>query len=158
VKIAESPDWLKQRLEALGQTPINNVVDATNYVMFELGHPLHAFDFDTLAEKRIVVRRARAGETMKTLDDVERKLSPEICMVADAAQSVGIGGIMGGAATEISLFSTNVLLECAWFEPIALRRNAKTPRRLACAPKPARDSSAAWILNSLKSPRDVAPS
>ncbi len=125
VKIGESPQWLKERLEALGQTPINNVVDATNYVMFELGHPLHAFDLDTLAEKRIVVRRARPGETIKTLDGVERKVTPDVCMIADAARSVGIGGIMGGAATEINPFSTDILLECAWFEPITLRRNAK---------------------------------
>jgi phenylalanyl-tRNA synthetase beta chain len=125
VKVGPSPEWLRQRLEALGQQSINNVVDATNYVMLELGHPLHAFDFDTLAEKRIVVRRPRPGEKIRTLDDVERQLSPEMCMVCDAARPVGIGGVMGGAATEISLFSTNVLLECAWFDPISIRHTAK---------------------------------
>jgi phenylalanyl-tRNA synthetase beta chain len=125
VKVAESPAWLKQRLEALGQAPINNVVDATNYVMFELGHPLHAFDLDTLAEGRIVVRRARQGEKMRTLDGMERSLMPEMCMIADAKSPVAVGGVMGGAATEISTRSTNVLLESAWFEPITLRRTAK---------------------------------
>jgi phenylalanyl-tRNA synthetase beta chain len=125
VKVAESPAWLKQRLEALGQASINNVVDATNYVMLELGHPLHAFDLDTLAEKRIVVRRAHKGEKLRTLDNVERALTPEMCMIADAAKSVAVGGVMGGAETEISFFSANVLLESAWFEPIALRRAAK---------------------------------
>jgi len=125
VKVGPSPDWLRQRLEALGQQAINNVVDATNYVMLELGHPLHAFDFDTLTEKRIVVRRAKRGEKMRTLDDVERALTTEMCMVCDAARPVGIGGVMGGAATEISLFSKNVLLECAWFNPISIRHTSK---------------------------------
>jgi phenylalanyl-tRNA synthetase beta chain len=125
VKVQPSPDWLRQRLEALGVNAINNVVDATNYVMLELGHPLHAFDMDTLAEQRIVVRRARAGEKMRTLDDVERTLTPEMCMVCDAAKATGVGGVMGGAETEISLFTKNVLLECAWFEPVSIRRTAR---------------------------------
>ncbi len=125
VKVAPSPDWLRQRLEALGQTSINNVVDATNYVMFELGHPTHAFDFDTLAERRIVVRRARPGEKMRTLDGIERKLSPEMCMIGDATRAVAIGGVMGGAETEIAFSSKNVLLESAWFDPISIRRTSK---------------------------------
>jgi phenylalanyl-tRNA synthetase beta chain len=126
VRVAASPDWLKRRLEALGLNSINNVVDATNYVLLELGHPLHAFDLDTLQEKRIVVRRGRPGEKMRTLDDVERALSPEMCLIADAARAVAIGGVMGGGDTEISYFSTSVLLESAWFEPVALRRTAKS--------------------------------
>jgi phenylalanyl-tRNA synthetase beta chain len=125
VKVGPSPDWLRQRLEALGQQSINNVVDATNYAMLELGHPLHAFDFDTLAERRIVVRRARPGEKFRTLDGVERQLQPEMCMVCDAARSSGIGGVMGGAESEISLRTKNVLLECAWFDPISIRRTSK---------------------------------
>jgi phenylalanyl-tRNA synthetase beta chain len=125
VKVQPSPDWLRQRLEALGVNSINNVVDATNYVMLELGHPLHAFDMDTLAEQRIVVRRARAGEKMRTLDDIERALTPEMCMVCDAAKATGVGGVMGGAEAEISLFTKNVLLECAWFEPVSIRRTAR---------------------------------
>ncbi len=125
VKVGPSPEWLRQRLEALGQASINNVVDVTNYVMFELGHPTHAFDFDALAERRIVVRRARAGERINTLDGIERKLSAEMCMIADAARSVAVGGVMGGAETEISFTSRSVLLESAWFDPISIRRTAK---------------------------------
>ncbi len=125
VKVGPSPDWLRQRLEALGQQSINNIVDVTNYVLFELGHPTHAFDFDTLGERRIVVRRARKGEKMRTLDGAERTLTPEMCMIADATRSVGIGGVMGGAETEISSLSKAVLLESAWFDPISIRRTAK---------------------------------
>ena len=125
VKIGPSPDWLRQRLEAIGQTSINNVVDATNYVMFDLGHALHAFDLDKIAEHRIVVRRANAGEKIRTLDGVERVLRPDMCVVADAKRAVGIGGVMGGAETEISSTSRNILLECAWFDPISVRRTSK---------------------------------
>jgi phenylalanyl-tRNA synthetase beta chain len=125
VKVGPSPDWVRQRLEAIGQTSINNVVDATNYVMFELGNPLHAFDLDTLAEKRMVVRRARAGESMRTLDGLERKLPADTCVNADARRAVGIGGVMGGAETEISAGTRNILLECAWFDAIAVRRTSK---------------------------------
>jgi len=125
VKVGPSPDWLRQRLEAVGQASINNVVDATNYAMFELGHPTHAFDLDQLAERRIVVRRARPGEKLRTLDNVERKLSADTCVIADAARAIAIGGVMGGAETEISLSSKNVLLESAWFDPISIRRTSK---------------------------------
>jgi phenylalanyl-tRNA synthetase beta chain len=125
VKVGPSPDWLRQRLEALGQAPINNVVDATNYVMLELGHPLHAFDMDLLAERRIVVRRARAGEKIRTLDGIERSLTAEMCVNADASRAVGIGGVMGGAETEIHEATNTILLEAAWFDPISVRRTAK---------------------------------
>ncbi|MGH9796194.1 MAG: phenylalanine--tRNA ligase subunit beta [Candidatus Acidiferrales bacterium] len=125
VKVQPSPDWLRQRLEALGINAINNVVDATNYVMIELGHPLHAFDFDTLAERRIVVRRARVGEKLRTLDGIERTLTPEMCMVCDAAKPTGVGGVMGGGETEIGFATQNVLLECAWFDPLSVRRTAR---------------------------------
>lgn len=126
VKVAPSPDWLRQRLAALGHGSINNVVDATNYVMLELGHPLHAFDMETLAEKRIVVRRPRATEKkFKTLDGQQRTLTDAMCMVCDAARPTGIGGVMGGLDTEISFVTKNVLLECAWFEPVPLRRTAR---------------------------------
>src|SRR5712692_8344317 len=132
VKIQPSPKWLKDRLEASGVASINNVVDVSNYVMLELGHALHTFDYDKVRNHRIVVRHAKAGEKMKTLDGVERQLAPEkdrsidpgICMVCDGdgSRAVGIGGIMGGAETEISFSTKNVLIECAWFEPIAIRR------------------------------------
>lgn len=126
VRVGPSPDWLRQRLEALDQPSINNVVDATNYVMFELGHPLHAFDFDRLAGGRIVVRRGRPGEKMRTLDGIERALTPEMCLVCDAARAVGIAGVMGGAESEIGPASRNVLLECAWFDPVSIRRTSKS--------------------------------
>src|ERR1700716_1565788 len=125
VKVGPSPDWMRQRLEALGQTPINNVVDATNYVMLELGHPLHAFDMDLLAERRIVVRRARAGEKIRTLDGIERALSTEMCVIADAARAVAIAGGVGGAGTEIRATTNTLLLEAAWFDPVSVRRTAK---------------------------------
>src|ERR1700726_241965 len=125
VKVGPSPDWLRQRLEVLGQASINNVVDATNYVMLELGHPLHAFDMDLLAERRMVVRRARAGEKIRTLDGVERSLTAGMCVNADAVRAVGIGGVMGGVETEIHAATNTILLEAAWFDPISVRRTSK---------------------------------
>jgi phenylalanyl-tRNA synthetase beta chain len=125
VNVQPSPDWLRQGLEAIGEKSINNVVDVTNYVMFELGHPLHAFDFDKLQEHRIVVRRAKPGEKIRTLDGAERTLTKDMCVVADAGRAVGIGGVMGGAETEISFSTRNVLIECAWFDPISIRRTSK---------------------------------
>ena len=126
VKVGPSPDWLRQRLEALGQASINNVVDATNYVMLELGQPMHAYDMDLLAEKRIAVRRGRSGEKMRTLDGIERTLTPDMCVIADARRAVGIGGVMGGADTEIRSSSRSILLEAAWFDPISIRRTSKS--------------------------------
>src|SRR6266446_969878 len=135
VKIQPSPKWLKDRLEASGVASISNVVDVSNYVMLELGHPLHTFDYDKVRDHKIVVRRAKPGEKMKTLDGVERQLAPDkdrqldfgICMISDGdgSRAVGIGGIMGGAQTEISFSKKNVLIECAWFEPISIRRAAR---------------------------------
>jgi phenylalanyl-tRNA synthetase beta chain len=125
VKVQPSPDWLRQRLEAIGQNSINNVVDVTNYVMFELGQPLHAFDFAKLAEQRIVVRRARPGEKMRTLDGAERTLPKDTCVIADASRAVAIGGVMGGAESEIGFSSRDILLESAWFDPIGVRRASK---------------------------------
>ncbi len=124
VKVQPSPKWLKDRLEASGVASINNVVDVTNYVMLELGHPLHAFDYDTVRNHSIVVRRAKQNEKMKTLDGIERQLDPGICMVCDGdgSRAAGIGGIMGGAETEISFSTKNILIECAWFDPVAIRR------------------------------------
>jgi len=124
VKIQPSPQWLKERLEASGVASISNVVDVTNYVMLELGHALHAFDYDKVRDHRIVVRQARASEKIRTLDGIERVLAPGICVICDGdgSRAVGVGGIMGGAETEISFSTKNVLIECAWFEPIAVRR------------------------------------
>jgi phenylalanyl-tRNA synthetase beta chain len=127
VKIQPSPAWLKSRLEAAGTASINNVVDISNYVMLDLGHPLHTFDYDLLRNHSIVVRRARANEKIKTLDGAERTLDASMSVVSDGdgSRAVGIGGIMGGADTEISFSTKNVLIECAWFEPIAVRRAAR---------------------------------
>jgi phenylalanyl-tRNA synthetase beta chain len=125
VKVQPSPDWLRERLEAIGEKSINNVVDVANYVMFELGQPLHAFDLDKLNERRIVVRRARAGEKMRTFDGVERTLTKEMCVIADASRAIAIGGVMGGADSEIGFSTRNILIESAWFDPISVRRTSK---------------------------------
>ncbi len=125
VKVGPSPDWLVKRLVACDVASINNVVDVSNYVLLELGHPTHAFDLDTLAEKTIVVRRARGGEGLLTLDGVQRALKPSHLVIADARRPVALAGIMGGAETEISFRTKNVLLESAWFDPLSVRRAAK---------------------------------
>jgi phenylalanyl-tRNA synthetase beta chain len=125
VKIVPSPVWLVKQLEAIGQRPINNVADITNYVLHELGQPLHAFDLDKLAENRIVVRRAAKGETIKTLDGVERKLDGEMLVIADAKRPVAVAGVMGGEDSEISERTTDVLIESAYFNPSSVRRTAK---------------------------------
>src|ERR1700694_4644351 len=127
VKIQPSPKWLKDRLEASGVASISNVVDISNYVMLELGHPLHTFDYDKVRDHKIVVRRAKPGEKIRTLDGIERPLDSNICMISDGdgSRAIGIGGIMGGAETEISFSTKNVLIECAWFEPVAIRRAAR---------------------------------
>jgi phenylalanyl-tRNA synthetase beta chain len=124
VKIQLSPKWLKDRLEASGVASISNVVDISNYVMLELGHALHAFDYDKVRDHKIVVRAAKLKEKVRTLDGVEREFVPGICMISDgdASRAIGIGGIMGGAETEISFSTKNVLIECAWFDPVAVRR------------------------------------
>jgi len=125
VKIGPSPEWLTKKLEAIGQRPINNVADITNYVLHEFGQPLHAFDLAKLAENRIVVRRAAEGEMLTTLDGVERKLDPEMLIIADANQAVAVGGVMGGEESEISNLTTDVLIESAYFSPASVRRTAK---------------------------------
>jgi phenylalanyl-tRNA synthetase beta chain len=125
VKIEPSPEWLVKRLQAIGQRPINNVADITNFVMHEMGQPLHAFDLAKLAEFRIVVRRARAGEKLKTLDGVERELDGQMLVIADAARAVAIAGVMGGEETEISDATVDVLVESAYFDPQSVRRTSK---------------------------------
>ncbi|MDT5157863.1 MAG: phenylalanyl-tRNA synthetase beta chain [Acidobacteriota bacterium] len=125
VKIGPSPVWLARRLQAIGQRPINNVADITNFVLHEMGQPLHAFDLAKLNEKKIVVRRARAGEKIKTLDGVERTLDERMLVIADAARAVAVAGVMGGAETEISDSTTDVLIESAYFDPQSVRRTSK---------------------------------
>ena len=125
VEIGPSPDWLTARLEAADVRPINTVVDVTNYVMLELGHPMHAFDLDRLAGPEIRVRRARAGETIRSLDGVERRLEPEMLVIADAERPQAIAGVIGGAASEVSRTTRTIVLEAAYFNPISVRRTSK---------------------------------
>lgn len=125
VKIGPSPEWLARRLEEIGQRPINNVADITNYVLHEVGQPLHAFDLAKLAEQRIVVRRAHKGERLKTLDGVERQLDETMLVIADAERPVALAGIMGGEDSEISRHTTDVLIESAYFNPDSVRQTAR---------------------------------
>ena len=125
VKVGESPGWMKKRLLAAGMRPVNNIVDITNYVLLEMGHPLHAFDYDILRRAKIVVARARQGEKMHTLDEVERELDSEMLLINDGGGPVAIAGVMGGLESEISLSTTCVLLESAYFRPASVRRTSK---------------------------------
>jgi phenylalanyl-tRNA synthetase beta chain len=127
VRIGPSPSWLAQRLEACGVRSISSVVDATNFVLLERGQPLHAFDLDKVAGAEIVVREARPGEKMITLDGVERTLSPDDLVIADRERACALAGVMGGGDSEISAGTTRVLLESAWFEPTSVRRTARRP-------------------------------
>jgi phenylalanyl-tRNA synthetase beta chain len=130
VKMQPSPAWLRERLEASGVASISNVVDISNYVMLELGHPLHTYDYDKVRDHRIIVREAKLGEKTRTLDGVERTLDRGMCVISDGdgSRTQGVGGIMGGADSEISFSTKNVLVECAWFDPIATRRAARLLR------------------------------
>ncbi|MFN2516746.1 MAG: phenylalanine--tRNA ligase subunit beta [Pyrinomonadaceae bacterium] len=125
VSISPSPPWLAKRLAEIGQRPINNVADITNYVLHELGQPLHAFDLAKLSEHRIIVRRAKAGEKLRTLDGVERALDPKMLVIADARDPVALAGLMGGEYSEISTTTTDVLIESAYFDPDSVRRTAR---------------------------------
>jgi phenylalanyl-tRNA synthetase beta chain len=128
VKINPSPANVAQRLTLLDQRPINNAVDATNYTLWEMGKPTHVFDLDLLEGGKIIVRRARDGETLKTLDGVERKLSAEDLVVADARKPVALAGVMGGFDTMITTKTRNIVIESAWWDPVTIR---KTSRRHA---------------------------
>ena len=125
VKIADSPRWMQQRLEAGGMRPLNNLVDITNYVLLEMGHPLHAFDFDILRQGKIVVARAKQGARMKTLDDADRELDGEMLMINDGEGPVAIAGVMGGLNSEISSSTGRVLIESAYFQPASVRRTSR---------------------------------
>ncbi len=127
VRVGPSPSWMQERLRKAGVRPINNVVDITNYVMLELGQPLHAFDYDLLQQRRIVVRRAEDGETLETLDGVTRRLNSEDLLICDGEGPVALAGIMGGARTEVRESTRNILLEAATFAAANVRR---TSRRL----------------------------
>jgi len=126
VRVAPSPAWMQARLRAAGLRPISNVVDVTNYVLWELGHPLHAFDHATVADATIVVRRAREGERFTTLDGLVRTLDPGMCVIADPQRAIGLAGVMGGRNSEVTASTTRVLLESAYFDPAATRRTSRT--------------------------------
>ncbi len=128
IKVGESPSWLKRRLKTIGIGPINNVVDITNYVLMESGQPLHAFDFAKLAGQQIVVREPRRGERLEAIDHKSYDLEPGMCVIADAQRPVGIGGVMGGASTEISAATKDVLIEAAEFAPLSIRNTARRLR------------------------------
>jgi phenylalanyl-tRNA synthetase beta chain len=125
VQIGPSPQWLQDRLQAAGVRPISNIVDVTNYVMLELGQPMHAFDVERLAGRRLVIRRARPGEQLQTLDDVTRPLDPETLVIADAERPSAIGGVMGGRDSEIGATTRTIALESAYFQPASIRRTSK---------------------------------
>ena len=125
VTIGPSPAWLRTRLRAIGLRPISNVVDATNYVLWELGQPLHAYDYATVADSTIVVRRAGTGERFTTLDGQERALDASMLLIADPQRAIGLAGVMGGANTEVTGGTTRVLLESAWFAPASIRRTSR---------------------------------
>jgi phenylalanyl-tRNA synthetase beta chain len=125
VTVGPSPAWLRARLRAIGLRPISNVVDVTNYVLWELGQPLHAYDYETVDDATIVVRRARADERFTTLDGQERVLDASTLMIADPQRAIGLAGVMGGENTEVTDRTTRVLLESAWFAPGSIRRTSR---------------------------------
>ncbi len=125
VKVGPSPQWLVRRLETLGLTPVNNVVDISNYVLMECGQPLHTFDYGRLKGATIIVRRARPGETIEAIDHKLYELDEQMCVIADATDPVAIAGVMGGAATEISPSTRDVLIESAGFDPLSIRSTSR---------------------------------
>jgi phenylalanyl-tRNA synthetase beta chain len=122
VKVGPSPEWLQARLRSIGARPINNVVDATNYILHELNQPLHAFDLARLRGRAVIIRRAARGEHLATLDGVGRTLTPEMTAICDADGPVAVAGVMGGANSEVGAATTDILLECAWFHPRRVRK------------------------------------
>ena len=125
IKIMPSPDWMQNELRACSVRPINNVVDVTNYVMMELGQPMHAYDYDTLKDHALIVRRAKPGEHLQTLDDQDRSLTTDMITIADTEKAVGLGGVMGGLITEVTDKTTTVILEAAAFNGPSIRRTSK---------------------------------
>ena len=125
VKIGKSPQWMQERLKSLGIGIVNNVVDATNYVMLECGQPLHAFDFSKIKDGKIIVRKARAEETFEAIDHRTYQLGPGMCVIADPEGAVALGGVMGGADSEVSEATVDVLIEAAYFDPLTIRSAAR---------------------------------
>jgi phenylalanyl-tRNA synthetase beta chain len=124
VNVGESPEWLKKKIVSIGLRPVNNIVDITNYVLFELGQPMHAFDYDKIKGKSVIIRRGRTGEKITSIDNVERKLEKDMLVIADQEGPIAVGGVMGGLDTEVADKTRNVLLESAYFDPISVRRTS----------------------------------
>ena len=125
VKVKESPDKLKKKLEAMGLRAVNNIVDITNFCLFETGEPMHAFDLDKVASGEIIIRKARKGEKIVTIDGVKRELNDSTLVIADRSKPIAIAGVMGGLDTEVTASTKNILLEAAYFDPISVRRTAR---------------------------------
>ena len=125
ISVKESPDWLKDRLNAIGVRPINNVVDVTNFVLHELGQPLHAFDADAITGNKVLVKKLADGKLFRTLDDVERKLSADDLMICNAEEPMCIAGVFGGLSSGVKQSTSNVFLESAWFNPVSVRKTSK---------------------------------
>lgn len=125
VKVGDSPAWLKARIEAMGLRPVNNVVDITNFCLFETGEPMHAFDLDKLSGGEVSIRKAKKGEKITTIDGVERALEDSMLVIADNSKPIAIAGVMGGLSTEVNHSTKNILLEAAYFEPISIRRTSR---------------------------------
>ncbi|WP_312139057.1 phenylalanine--tRNA ligase subunit beta [Sphingobacterium sp.] len=125
IRVAESPEWLKNKLNAIGVRSINNIVDVTNYILHDLGQPLHAFDADKVAGNQVIVRKAAEGEIFVTLDGIERKLSAEDLVIADAEKPMCIAGVFGGAASGVTEETTSIFLESAYFNPVSVRKTSK---------------------------------
>ena len=135
VKIKESPDWLKKKLESVGIRSINNLVDISNYVMMEMGQPTHFFDLDKIKNKKILVRRARDGEKITTLDEIERSVNNNVMLITDGESPIAVAGIMGGFDSAINENTKNVLIECAYFNPATIRKSSKTLNMITDASK-----------------------
>src|SRR5262249_15918075 len=125
VTVGVSPPWMAERLRAAGVRPISSIVDVTNYVLIELGHPTHAFDLDKLAGAEILLGRARTAERLTTLDGVNRALDPEMLVIADRDRAQAVAGVMGGADAEVSATTRRVAFESAYFKPASVRRTGK---------------------------------
>ena len=125
VTAATSPSWMRERLQAAGIRPISPIVDVTNYVLVELGHPMHAFDLARLGGAELRIRRARGGESLTTLDGVARQLDPDMLVIADAERAQAVAGVMGGADSEVSAGTRTVAFESAYFKPASVRKTSK---------------------------------
>ena len=128
VKVGESPGWLKKKIESIGLRSVNNVVDITNFCLFETGEPMHAFDLDSISGGTVIIRKAAKGEKIVIIDGTERALDESMLVIADSLAPIAIAGVMGGVKTEVGMSTKNILLEAAYFDPISVRRTA---RRLA---------------------------